>query len=54
MIKIRFNSFPKPHLKIDTIPKPVGLGLRIGREGTGCSAFVRYIFGNLFGVCSVV
>jgi hypothetical protein len=28
----RFNSFLKPQLKIDTIPKPVGLGSRCWRS----------------------
>jgi hypothetical protein len=54
MRNTRFRSFLKSQLKIDTIPKPVGLGSRGWCESTGCSAFVRYISGNLFGTCSVV
>jgi hypothetical protein len=48
MINNTFNCFLKPQLKIDTIPKPVGLGSRSWRRwlsvrhlsGT-CPAFVR-------------
>jgi hypothetical protein len=54
MSNIRFSSFLKPQLKVDTIPKPVGLGLRGWREGTGCSVFVRHISGRLFGICPVL
>jgi hypothetical protein len=54
MSNIIFSSFLKPQLKVDTIPKPVGLGSHGRREGTGCSVLVRHISGNLFGICSVV
>jgi hypothetical protein len=39
----RFRSFLKPQLRIDTIPKPVGLGLRSRREAPyGPLAFIEY------------
>jgi hypothetical protein len=39
----RFGSFLKPLLKIDTIPKPVGLGSRSRRETpSGPLAFIKY------------
>ncbi len=40
MSNIRLGSFLKPQLKIDTIPKPVGLGLRGPREAYS----VQYVF----------
>jgi hypothetical protein len=43
MGKNRFSSFLKPQLRIDTIPKPVGLGLRSRREAPyGPLAFIEY------------
>jgi hypothetical protein len=43
MSNIRFGSFLKPHLKIDTIPKPCGLGSRSRREVPyGPLAFIEY------------
>jgi hypothetical protein len=43
MSNIRFGSFLKPQLKIDTIPKPVGLGLGSGREAPyGPLGFIEY------------
>ncbi len=54
MSNIRFSSLLKARLKIDTIPKPRGLGSRCWREGAGCSVFVRHISGSLIGICSVV
>ncbi len=40
MSNIRFSSFLKSQLKIDTIPKPVGLGSRDPREAYS----VQYVF----------
>jgi hypothetical protein len=43
MSNIRFSSFLNPHLKIDTIPKPVGLGSRSRRESpSGPLAVIGY------------
>jgi hypothetical protein len=43
MSNIRFGSVLKPQLRIDTIPKPVGLGLRSRREAScGPLAFIEY------------
>jgi len=43
MSNIRFGSFLKPQLKIDTIPKPAGLGSRSRREAPyGPFAFIEY------------
>jgi hypothetical protein len=43
MGNIRFGSFLKSQLKIDTIPKPGGLGSRSGREAPyGPLAFIEY------------
>jgi hypothetical protein len=41
---IGFVAFREWQLKVDTIPKPVGLGSRCWREGAGCSVFVRAHF----------
>jgi hypothetical protein len=40
---VRFRAW---QLKVDTIPKPVGLGSGGHARGRGCSAFVRGLFGN--------
>ena len=43
MRNTRFSSFLKPQLRIDTIPKPIGLGSHSTHEGhsTEC-AFIEY------------
>jgi len=43
---IGFARFREVQVKIDTIPKPVGLGSRGPAKGSGCSAFVRGLFGS--------
>jgi hypothetical protein len=43
---IGFIAFREEQVKIDTIPKPVGLGSRGPARGSGCSAFVRRLFGS--------
>jgi hypothetical protein len=43
MSNIRFSSFLKPQLRIDTIPKPGGLSSDSGREAPyGPLAFIEY------------
>jgi hypothetical protein len=43
---IGFIAFREWQVKGDTIPKPVGLGPRGPARGSGCSAFVRDLFGS--------
>jgi hypothetical protein len=56
MRNTRFSSFLKPQLRIDTIPKPIGLGSHSTHEGhsTEC-AFIEYSMNIrwLFNACSI-
>jgi hypothetical protein len=47
---VRFREWQVKVVKVDTIPKPVGLGSRGPARGLGRSAFVRGLFGS-FSVC---
>ena len=49
---IGFARFREVQVKIDTIPKPVGLGSCGPARGLGRSVFVRGLFGSFSGVCS--
>ena len=56
MSNIRFSSFLKPQLKIDTIPKPGGLGSRSSRgEYPVHYVFIEYSMNIrwLFNACSI-
>jgi hypothetical protein len=56
MSNTRFGSFPKPQFKIDTIPKPVGLGSRSSREGHSVQCvFIEYSMNIrwLLNACSI-